>query len=278
MRRKLESIQRDARFLRIAEVRRADRVRLTFHKYAMRARPALRLPLKPIAFAGRPYHVSAPGDAALLQQVILDAHDYLRLFELTGQPGLVMIDVGAHNGETTLAWSLLLEDPVVYAFEPDPVAYRNAVRNVGALTRALHPVGLSDHAGEAALDARGSGGDATFVATGRPRDAATTVPIARGDNILGTLAADLVKIDVEGYERHVVDGLTETLGRCRFLNIEMSLARRKDHGFHEIAAVLAAHRFELIAVGRAHARRTAVDLYFRRIARVDETPGGPSPS
>jgi len=259
------SVARDVRFLALSRIALSDRLRLTYEKYASRERAALGLPLKAtITFSRRPYCLSTPTDAALLQRVLMDTHECLKLFGLLGEAGLTVVDVGAHNGETAIAWSTFLRDPAIYSFEPDPVAAGNAERNVGGFARAVHAVGLSDHAGEAPFEMDGgSGGDATFVLA---EEGSTAVPVARGDDILAGICPDLIKIDVEGYERHVVEGLRETLGRCRFLTIEMSMQRPKDHRFHEIAAVLSAHRFELVGTSEPHgadaSRPTAIDLHF----------------
>ena len=274
----IESLARDVRFLGLPGVAPADRARLTFEKYASQMRALLGLPpAAGFVFAGHPYHVSTPTDAALLQRVLADTYECLELFELTGQDGVTAVDVGAHNGETAIAWSLYLREPAIYSFEPDPISFSNAVANVGRLATAVHGVGLSDHTGDAPFATnRGSGGDATFALGGAAGDWFTAVPVARGDDVLAGVTPDLVKIDVEGYERHVVDGLRETLARSRFLTMEMSLRRPKDHRFYEIARVLAAHRFELIGAGHPHgadaSRRTAIDLHFRRVTDDGHPP------
>ena len=272
-----DSFRRDIRFLALAAIPLSDRVRLVYEKYAGQARSALGLPLKPMfSFLRRPYHVSTPTDAALLQRVIVDTRDCLELFGLLGQTGLTALDVGAHNGETAIAWSIFLDEPTVYSVEPDPVSSKNAERNIEGVAAALYPLGLSDQAGEAPFDTgRGSGGDATFALEGARSDF-TAVQVARGDEVLGSVSPDLVKIDVEGYERHVLDGLPEALSRCRFLTIEMSLQRPKDHRFHEIAAMLAGHRLELIGAGQTHGyedRPTAIDLHFRKAEAVASPAG-----
>ncbi|MGA2166438.1 MAG: FkbM family methyltransferase, partial [Solirubrobacteraceae bacterium] len=137
----------------------------------------------------------------------------------------------------------------------------------------LHDVGLSDRTGHAPFDVqRGHGGDATFVLGESTRTSPALVRIARGDDILAGTSPDLIKIDVEGYEGHVIEGLKETLSGCRYLTIEVSLSRPKDHHFHELAAALSKHRFELIGVGRPHgvtaSRQDAVDLHF---VQADDT-------
>ena len=264
------SLLRDARLLALHQIAPSDRLRLTYEKYASGARAMLGLPSKAaFQFAGRPYYFSAATDAGLLQRVLVDTHECLALFGLVGEANLTAVDIGAHNGETAIAWSIFLRDPTIYSFEPDPVAGHNAQRNIGGIASALHTVGLSDKTGDAPFDTqRGSGGDATFALDGDGEGPFTAVPVARGDELLAGIAPDLIKIDVEGYERHVVDGLSVTLAHCRFLTIEMSLQRPKDHRFHEIASVLSNHRFELIGAGQPHgadpSRRTAIDLHFRR--------------
>ena len=134
----------------------------------------------------------------------------------------------------------------------------------------LHDLGLSNTFGTAELDVHlGGGGDASFVFDGRVSAGTVPVRVARGDDVLGgEPVIDLMKIDVEGYELHVLEGLPQTLSRTRCLSIEISLDRPKDHAFHEVAAVLAQHRFELLAAGPPHAGdgavQAAVDLHFRR--------------
>ena len=280
-----ETVVRDIRFLGLADVSLADRLRLAAEKYLSRARPVLGLRAgRTFPFAGMPYRMCSPTDPALLQRVLTDTYDCLDLFGLLGQAGVTAVDVGAHNGETALAWSLFMLEPEIYSFEPDPASYRTARQNVGRLVNALHPVGLSDASGQAPFNTTsGSGGDATFALEDSPPDEYTQVRIARGDDLLAGVWPDLVKVDVEGYERHVLDGLEQTLARCRYLTLETSLMRPKDHRFHEIAATVAKHRFELLGAGRPHgtdpSRPTAIDLHFRRVITEDVAPTrGPSAS
>jgi FkbM family methyltransferase len=267
------SLARDARFLRLGGVSIRDRVVITIGKYGARARSSLRRsPKSTCRVAGRTYHMSDSGDLALLQRVLIDTHEYLEVFGLIGKAGVSAVDVGAHNGETSIAWSIFMREPQIHAFEPDPVSFQNAERNLRGVTSAIFAVGLSDHPGEAPFDLdRGHGGDATFVLEESARSAAVLASVVRGDDVLSSVDVDLIKIDVEGFERHVVEGLDRTLSRCRYLTIETALQRPKDHRFHELAAALSKHRFELIGVGRPHgepaAQQDAVDLHF---VRVDE--------
>jgi len=267
----ISSLRRDASFLRQSRVPLSDRISLTAEKYLARARAAAgRYVARPFNFAGRTIHMVCATDAALLQRVLAEARETLDLFGLTGSSGVTAVDVGAHHGETALAWALWLDNPSVHSFEANPMSFQVARHNVAGTQTVVHNLGLSNASGMAALDVqRGDGGDASFMVDGPAAAHTVQVQVARGDDILqGEHVIDLIKIDVEGYELHVVEGLRETLSRTRFLTIEISLDRPKDHAFHEVAAVLAHHRFELISAGLPHVGeggvQMAVDLHFRR--------------
>jgi FkbM family methyltransferase len=130
--------------------------------------------------------------------------------------GAVLLDVGANVGHHALFAAGRYAE--VHAFEPYPPLVkilrdqveRNALRNVH-----VHATGLGDFDGEAeyaapADDRAGYGGfDNPDLQLKRIR-----LPICRGDGFLRdhTISrVDVVKIDVEGSERRVMDGLASTL-------------------------------------------------------------------
>jgi len=53
----------------------------------------------------------------------------------------------------------------------------------------------------------------TGIATESVEDAAGTIPIVTGDQALRGASFDLIKIDVEGMENQVIEGLARTLAR-----------------------------------------------------------------
>ncbi len=266
----ISSLERDLQFMLLSKPNLGSRLRLVCAKYRMHLTELLGRPVKPwFLFLGRAYHVSSYTDGALLQRVLLDTHSALASLGLLGAPGLRAVDVGAHNGETVLAWSLYLDRPAIQAFEPDAVSLRNAAVNTRGLLATLRGVGLSDRSGVEGLDVhQGHGGAATYVQGAHDLPNLIQTTVARGDDLLAGKDVDLIKIDVEGYERHVLEGLRATLQRCRFLVVEVSLQRPKDHAFHELAGILAEARYELMAASRPHAagdgRQVAIDLCFRR--------------
>jgi FkbM family methyltransferase len=139
-------------------------------------------------------------------------------------PGDVVYDVGSNIGVT----ALLLgghPDPAparVYCFEPEPRNFDQLLRNVrlNELDDRIeaHRLALSDRAGELALFVRGGPGEGrhSTVVKGRSThsiavDASTAADFARERGE----PPDFVKIDVEGAEGRVLQGMEPLLREKR---------------------------------------------------------------
>jgi len=118
------------------------------------------------------------------------------------------VDVGAHVG----FWSyyLALAFQSVHAFEPADLLAFCFERNVRAKNVVLHRVALGEEETSVQIETVADNTGATHV-----------VPAAQGSVRMRRLDdyklenVDLLKVDVEGYERHVLAGARETLGRCK---------------------------------------------------------------
>jgi FkbM family methyltransferase len=145
-------------------------------------------------------------------------HRYLR-------PGMCYFDVGAHVGQFTLvAAARVGRTGAVHAFEAAPVTYGQLLQNVtknGLDWVTVTQAAVHDHAGEMQLNIC-SDADVAFNALGkplRPDDAVVgveTVPTITLDehcraHEVGRI--DLMKIDTNGAELHVLRGAPEILGR-----------------------------------------------------------------
>lgn len=127
------------------------------------------------------------------------------------------IDIGANIGMISLcAAGLVGKNGEVECFEPNPdcVAVIQENINLNGLTNiTIHPVGLSDQRGELNLNlANTHTGTATFADIGNP-EKSYKVEVLIGDDVLLTnkKKIKLIKIDVEGFELHVLKGLKRTL-------------------------------------------------------------------
>lgn len=135
----------------------------------------------------------------------------------------VFVDVGANVGHHSLFMSAHAE--TVHAFEPNPDAWplieeRIALNQISNIE--LHRCGLGNRDGTVPLyrSDRANLGAASLVsgANGNPLTGHIPVPVRNGDRYFrghGIETVDILKIDVEGFEPAVVDGLSMTIERNR---------------------------------------------------------------
>jgi FkbM family methyltransferase len=120
----------------------------------------------------------------------------------------IAVDAGAHVG----MWSYYLARAFehVHAFEPAALMCHCFEQNVEAKNVVLHPVALGNRSGRAKSELVADNTGASFVSESAEGD----VPLRRLDEYR-LEDVDFVKVDVEGYERFVLEGARETLLRCR---------------------------------------------------------------
>ena len=152
------------------------------------------------------------------------------------QPGDTFVDVGANAGMITLlAARLVGPEGRVVAFEPNPLAMarlRSSIAANNLLWVTPFEMGLSDAPGRLTLRVP-SGWDSTCGTFGHvaPADGPIGIQehkasVARGDDILFEIVSAplAVKIDVEGFEQKVVNGLEATISQFSPLIITEVLA------------------------------------------------------
>lgn len=135
--------------------------------------------------------------------------------------GDVCIDVGANMGLYTLTLSSLVgESGVVHAFEPEPRAFETLSHNVslnGRTNIVLNQVAVSNESGSATLYDTNESGLAGLGKTSRGSGVGEiAVPLTTIDEYASSKRiprVDCMKIDVEGYEGHVLRGAQSLLQR-----------------------------------------------------------------
>ena len=152
-----------------------------------------------------------------------------RLIQNLVKPGMVFVDVGAHLGYySLLAARQVGQDGRVYAFEPEPVNYSlliknielNGYRNIIADPRALSNTTGSSNLFVSALDS----GRHSIYHHGLPETGSVAVDTITLDAFLETQGwprVDLVKMDVEGSERDVLEGMSQLLERSKGVKLIM---------------------------------------------------------
>jgi FkbM family methyltransferase len=136
--------------------------------------------------------------------------------------GGVFLDIGANRGHHSIFMSRYARE--VHAFEPYPAVLRVFERTIklnGISEIVIHPVGLGDKNETVPFYEPPSTnlGAGSFISDwNKESRPGGELRIVRGDdelNRFGVKAVDLVKIDVEGFEKSVLHGLAATLRRDR---------------------------------------------------------------
>ncbi len=153
-------------------------------------------------------------------------------------PVQTVFDVGANRGQTVHWFRPMFPEAKIYSFEPAQEPYRTLL-DLAAIDPLLVPVqlALGERSGEAELFENSSdttnsllqNSDAAGIYTPAhmciPRGH-TTVPLSRLDEFCeqsGIEQIDVLKLDVQGYERAVLDGAGAMLApdRIRGIYLEM---------------------------------------------------------
>jgi FkbM family methyltransferase len=168
------------------------------------------------------------------QYIITSDDDYLaqmgsrfepamvELFNIVARNTTVIFDVGANIGCTSLLFARLAKS--VYAFEPSPTTFSFLQKNIsrsGLQNVVLENIGLGAESGEFTLTFAPSNRAGGFVSNHTHATAGHTTEkifIRPLDTVVRSLtlpALDFIKIDVEGFEGHVLRGAKETLANYR---------------------------------------------------------------
>ncbi len=141
-------------------------------------------------------------------------------------PGGVFVDIGANIGNHSIFVAKYLHPAQIIAFEPNPAAIRILTTNLllNGLQRIVDlshlGVGLSDGPGQAcAFEPADNLGGTRFQIAQRENG----LRLMPGDAALAQRRVDFIKIDVEGMELRVLDGLAATIARWRpplFVEVE----------------------------------------------------------
>jgi FkbM family methyltransferase len=153
------------------------------------------------------------------------------------------VDVGANIGVYSLYQVMLKHAEQVIAFEPSPEVFRrlaknieiNGIRNVRAVNAAVGdaPGTLSFTEDRISANGRVSETGTLKVACVRLDDELRNVP-----------SIDILKIDTEGYETHVLRGASETLKKTQRIALELHYPGERQ----EIEAIVSPLGFSLAKV------------------------------
>lgn len=190
------------------------------------------------------------GNVALTYWAVPDfadpAEGILRAFL---RPGDTFVDVGANVGAlTALAGGLVGRNGKVISIEPHPHTMANLQRTVaanGLRNVVLVNVACGAHAGHAHLTDEPRKDDSNRIARGGSGVAVTVSTLADLLRELSVQKVALLKVDVEGYEGSVLQGLTGEFHRIDALYVEVIDRNLRGYGSSaaEVVSVLQGNGF-----------------------------------
>jgi FkbM family methyltransferase len=142
------------------------------------------------------------------------------LFHQICRPGDVVVEVGANIGAHTVGLAKRVGPAgMVVAFEPQTMAFQllatnvaiNSLTNVQCLKMAVGDRTGQTLVPQPALDQTNNFGGVSLENVARGEQ----VPLVTLDSILQVGRMRLLKVDVEGMERQVISGATDTISRLR---------------------------------------------------------------
>ncbi len=177
------------------------------------------------------YSIEENGERALLRS-------------LAGEDIRTIFDVGANVGDWSSDCASVFGNASIHSFEPVPATFQVLATRAGSERRITpHPYGLSNEEGSAEFTYYGPENSflSTMVAPVHDHLESTRVSIKlrKGDDVLRELSVqriDLLKIDVEGMEHEVLEGLGTAFseGRVGFVQFEKQPGRRLLKDYYQL--------------------------------------------
>lgn len=155
-------------------------------------------------------------------------HDELAFVATSLRPGMTILDVGANIGlYTALFADATGTEGLVVALEPDPQNFAFLQKTIAANNlKNVKPAQVAASRSKGTMRLHTSSenrGDNRLYANDLA-DGFVDVEVVRLDDLLSSmniLALDFIKIDVQGFEEHVLAGLEQTIRRSANLTILM---------------------------------------------------------
>jgi len=185
-----------------------------------------------------------------------------KLFNLTTAESNV-IDVGTNVGWTFLNFARRCDRGHVIGFEPDPENYEVCRFNVGLndfRNAILLPKGLGAERARLRMEVRtpgNRGGNRIATGTAVSSVMVDVEALDEVDALVSWSHVDLIKIDVEGYELHVLIGARRLLTTHKpklFIEVDDNNLRDQGHSARELMLFLQDHGYHDIRHAETNAR------------------------
>ncbi len=198
----------------------------------------------------------------------------------------VLLDVGAHHGESIKIFSKNFKIDKIFAFEPSKKNFevlKNKTKNIKGLK--IFNIALGEKSGLIDFKQHYDSESSTiveidensnyfkkknfylnFVKKNKEIYSKSKVEIERIDNILqkeNITNIDLIKIDTEGYDFHVIKGLGEIIKNVKYIYFEHHFHNmlKKDYTFLQVDKHLKNKNFTKVLKSKMFFRKTLEYIY-----------------
>lgn len=222
-----------------------------------------------IPSATRGVLVASRGDSGATGNLYCGVHEYpdMPFVVHALRPEDLFLDIGANVGSYTILAGAVCGCEVI-SCEPVPGTFRKLRRNVGVnlLDVRVLNVAVGAEPGHCRMT---SGHDTMnhVLSEGAPGEASVEVPVQRLDDIAPAARVRVIKIDVEGFEKQVLDGAKRLLAEPSLLAILIELnGSGKRYGVEdsELDSILRGYGYKPASYDPAHRELQAIETYHRR--------------
>ena len=164
-----------------------------------------------------------------------------------------IIDIGANTGQSVLTFRSAFPQATIHAIEPLPDCFLQLTRNTSSFSKVLlYNTAVGNYTGIINIFENDYSPSSSVLPIGHTHllnfphaqnRSSFEVPIDTLSNLL--ISKDLaepmlIKMDVQGYEKHVIEGGTNVLSRAKLLIVEVSLEELYEGQplFDDICAIL----------------------------------------
>jgi FkbM family methyltransferase len=188
---------------------------------------------------------------------------YLKLQSILQGDSLVIYDIGAARGVVSTCLAKLPNVKLIHAFEPIPEIYQQLLVNVQQYSQVnCHNVALGDVSGEAVMYISGKTDSSSLLPMaqlhtdqfpGTQIEQQIKVPVVRLDDYVEQhqlTAPDIIKIDVQGFEKNTIWGGQKIISQAQYCVLEMSFKTLYEGSplFDDIYQLMRNFHFNLIGV------------------------------
>ncbi len=246
----LRSLHLDIRFLQVSPWSMANKIEFLIKKYWLIFKHYYRKFILGkhfvTLFGSRLYYDSKFGLTGY-QSLLARHQNFMHIAKIKNAK--VVIDIGANVGFFSKLCRDLFPEAQIYAVEPIPQIYDCLKRNFeGDADTFLSDTAISDVAGETTMNF-----DSALSSISHFNDQGNTV--VRTETLDSFVERnhiqhiDILKIDVETFEAHVLRGATRALGMTKNLFIEVTIENNKNYTISSLLKLLSGdtYDFQLVA-------------------------------